>query len=121
MKRATIDNNDIVVVGNYFAINGVIYNSLGVGFHGQETNAWLSEAFSKNCEENWGQLRDSDDEIVRLLALRNLEGVEDMLDDKSNAVCREALFTYQHTAPVSDYESGKVARITNRINSRVNG
>lgn len=121
MKRATIDNNDIIVVGNYFAINGTIYSSLGISYQGQEASAWLSEAFEENSEENWGQLRDSNDITVRRLAIRNLESIEELLDDESVVVSREALFTYQHIAPVSDYESGKVARITDRINSRASG
>lgn len=103
MKKATIEERDYIVVGQFFAVDRAFESEDGkVGcqlmstYMGTEAHSWLQESFDDVPNENWEELARSNDPVVRLLVARNLECLDQLRHDVDPNVSSIAEFAASH-------------------------
>lgn len=93
MKQANINGDQLIVVGQFFALNDTQGCRLKTAYAGQENQQWLDEAFSENTQEDFAELAKHPDPNVRLLVVRNLEQLDELSSDDDPMVKSRAQFT----------------------------
>lgn len=105
MKSTTIGGKLLYVVGDFFSYGGEVGGKLKASYTGPEAHAWLSAAFMENAPEDYDSLSNHPDPSVRLLVVRNLESLDNLLNDSDHTVKRAATLASAATGNYHLFES----------------
>lgn len=102
MKLVIINNSEVIVVGNFYAIDGDIKPRLNAAYAGTSFTGYLREAFKTNIPEDYESLKSHENPTVRFLVLRNLECIDSFLADKDIGISKRARLISALHKPLDD-------------------